>query len=382
MLNAPNLESLVYLGFRNRFRIGPEHSSEKIKLIVCTLFETNSNFPCLEHLICQTPDSFLSLEKLPMLKLIELLPKKAADFDIIENLKMQKRLLNRKELDIWICGFKENYISDLIPDRGVIYLNFNRNAQFDHFDYDEPLSVVPWEVCFFSPQLTRKFPDLEGIPKKFFEVFIRIKKLVIYEKVDCRKLIWFLKKARHVGELTVSQNEFDECFFRELCQIQSIRYLSISGSTTPLIQDSHYDMGFFFGIGNFQNIKSMTIRIGGFLQIPAHQFTKFLRATKNHLKNLEISADQFISIDHSTYCDPKQDYVQRPSPVYKFMASCRKMVFYDGAWAEYENDDPDHDQILNEEGYDFDEEEGIIIESMDELVALIEKLPGKNTIFI
>ena len=338
-LNTPNLESIA----------GPFDGEvdfpEKIKSILCTIFETKQIFSNLEHLVCRKISSIFRLKEMPKLKRVELLPREASDFEMIESLRMQRDRLQRGELLIWVSGFKENFTPDLID---CFWKRFYEDSQFDspldsfdHFDYNEPLSVFPWQVVLSTPHLTRKFPNLEGIPENFFNVFIHIHKLQIFGvQVDGENLIRFIKKAKNIECLDVSDNRFNENFFHELSRIQSIRTLFLNNVFPASAYDADYDIGFMF---NLPNIWLITIQGGpAKLKISAQLFIEFLRTklltgTKGFFK---ISArNKYVSIT------------------------------------------TDHDEYtFNYEGHDNDQE--LKFDSLNELVSYAEKIAlKKNTIF-
>ena len=212
---------------------------------------------------------------------------------------------------------------------------------FDHFDYNEPLSVFPEPIYFSSPHLTRKFPNLEEIPENFFKVFINVSELNINVRVNCQSLIRFIKKLRNLEKLSVSENEFEEHFFHELSRIQSIRSLFLN---RVFPAEADYDIGCIF---NLRNIEYM--QLSGHdsnIKISAKLFIEFLKATEDSSVTRAITISnvltgKIIEIDHNTVCK------------------------YFLLW-----------------GVARDDKVELEFECLNELILLIEKLAEKDTIFI
>ena len=319
ILNTPNLESLDLLD---------DHSEKcfqlcdagKLKFLKCRQFAANKSsgfFVNLEHLICCSVDSLLSLEKLPKLRRIELLPEYESRFnripqsELIEDLQKQKKKFNRSDLEIWHCGFKENYHKlnpDLFTDFFRAFLSFgnqelmSRNNRalevFDYFDYEDPVSVFPGRMNFCSvSEFMRKFPNFERIPNNFFKVFINIKAVLVDCEVDGPNLIRFLKNAKRVHYFEVNPSSssvhirFDLKFFEELCQIQSFHYLYLKNAF-PL--DIHpVDVSFFLNFTNLKHVKvsdydhEQRCRL---LKISLKKFKQFLRTVRSTLFLFELAS--------------------------------------------------------------------------------------------
>ena len=309
-LNTPNLESIAFFDF------GCPHKSqeqirypENIKFLLCKFFQTKPILRNLEHLVCEQIKGELPLEEMPKLKRVEVFPAETSDFEVIEELKMQKHRLKRRDLDIWVSGFKENFTKELIL---FFRKRFHQNIEridspldpFDHFDYNEPLSVFPNRIYFTSPHLTRRFPNLAGIPKNFFKVFVDIRELALSVPVNCQGLILFLKNARKLEKLSISQNQFEEHFFHELSRIQSIKSLFLNNILPP---DADYDLGFIFNLRNLQ-FMHLTGQDSN-IKLSTKLLIEFLKATESFTETqifniYNESRGKVVSVCHNTHFLP------------------------------------------------------------------------------
>lgn len=357
-LNAPNLESLVIPlnHLTDNFWI-----PDTIKFLQCKVFARKQILANLEHLICQSIDPVLSLEQVPRLKRLELFPTNISEFETIEALKAQKEKLKRTDLLIWVSGFKTNFTIDLANSFrqkswwAVGLLCYDLPFRLlDHIDYNEPLSVFPWSTDLCSRFLVQQFPNLEGIPENFFNVFIDIRELSIAVPVNGENLIRFIQKLKNLEYLSVSgykrlnenvyENQFNENFFHELSQIQSIKFLFLTD--VFLSSQSDYDIGFVL---NLKNLWLISIRTNISVKISAKRLIEFLRA--NWLTGLETDLQ---------ICSYRAKHFE---------------VFIDGegcglCWA----DGKDH----------INDDDKLEFSSLDELLAYIENMALSNecTIFI
>ena len=277
-LSSPNLESISVPHWKE------VNFPEKVKFIWCQIFETNQIFSNLERLVCRRINGVLPLEAMPKLKRVELLPNEASDFEMIKNLRKQKKRLRRPDLLIWVSAFKENFTANLIE---CFWRRFQYSPPpvfdslldpLDHVDYNEPLCVFPWRFVICKQHFFEKYPNLEEIPENFFNIFINIQELSISGvQVDGENIIQFIKKAKSIWNLNISDNRFNENFFRELSRIQSIQVLYLT-NVFPPSADS-FDIGFMF---NLQNIGLMEIRENlTRFKMSAQLFIEFLR-TMSH----------------------------------------------------------------------------------------------------
>ena len=353
-LNAPNLESIASLSWTSLGFLEIESDyryPEKIKFIMCSKFKTKPIFPNLEHLICETIDAFLPLEKMSRLKRVEIfpkeifpaVPKETSDLKIIEDLKLQREKLERRDLDIWFCGFKETGDHTAFFRSRFIRDPSDKGAElpvdpFDHLDFNEPLSVLPCSVYLYSPHLTRKFPNLEGIPPNFFRVLINIRGLKISVEVENQNLIRFIKNIRDLEFLSVTRNQFGETFYKELSRVQSIKVLTLKESRVGPRGPKEIDFSYIL---NLRNIVLMSVESElSTFKISAQLFIEFLRETEDLFNDIAISGRRKKSLLISHFC------------------------------RSYRVIDP----------FDIDDRK-LTFNSLDELISYVETLPGKNTIF-
>lgn len=296
---VPNLESIAFE--KERFNQEVDYP-EKIKFILCERFETNQIFSNLEHLVCRRIKGVLPLEAMPKLKRVELFPLEMSDFETIENLRMQKDLLERSDLFIWVAGLKGNFTRELVECFWrMFYFDEDffepRVNPYDHIDYNEPLCVVPWKIVLSSPYLTRKFPNLEGIPSNFFNIFIDVQEMRISGvQVNGENLIRLIKMVKNIESLKISGSRFNETFFHELSQIQTIQILHLQ-NVFPL-NASDFDIGFMFDL---QNVWLLQIQdtLPQF-RVSTKRLVEFLRTNLKNTASLDISHEKkFVDITHS-----------------------------------------------------------------------------------
>ena len=343
-LNMPNLESLDLLD-HDSVKCFELCAPGKLKFLKCRHFtedQFNGYFVNLEHLICCSTNSRLSLEKMPRLKRIELWPGYVSGFsripqsEAIKDLQKQKKTFNRRDLEIWHCGFKENYhkiSANLFADfQGMFKLNSfgGRNDRalqvFDYFDYEEPISMFPEQIEVCSSIFVRKFPNFEGIPNNFFKVFTNIKAVHVDCKVDGPSLIQFLKNAKGVRSFSVNRfsmarfssargTSFDLKFFKELSQIQSICSLILMNAF-PL-DINPVDVSFLL---NFKNLKHLTVsdydhELGcRLLKMSIKKFKKFIRTVQSSLCSFELASGNSllhfsvypIQVSHNIFVNPDE----------------------------------------------------------------------------
>ena len=372
-LITPNLESLAVLD--NYLQAYELSAPEKLKFLKCRDFTesfANLNLVNLEHLICRSLASFLSLEKMPKLKRVELWPGivsrtyEISQSKAIWNLQNLKRTLNRRDLEIWHCGLKENHHKlspDLFADFQRFFM-FNHNLEgkprndraldvFDYFDYNDPVSVFPGQISVSSSFFSRKFPNFEGIPRNFFKVFISIKAVHVDCEVNGANVIRFLKEAKRVRDFSVENARFDLEFFEELCQIQSIHHLSLRNAF-PL-EIHHLDVSFVL---NLNNIKILRVRKFGYaqshqnLQISIKQFEKFLRTVNGSLSHFHLSSGRnFVYLIN--FCP--DTFTLRHN--------------------NFDRDELDFDRNI-------DEMIQVQFSGIEELVSYLERMPKEHTLFI
>ena len=308
-LNAPNLQSIVLPNFLLTFK--EAYRPEKIKFILCTVYQTDQIFGNLERLICGQIATRLELEKMPRLKRVELFPNDWSDWELIRDLETQKLSLQREDLEIGISGFKE-----IIDPARFIRPSYNNwkhfiVGSFDHFNFSKPLSVLPWPVELEN--LTQIFPNLENLPENFFSVFVNIRALQIDSvPVDGQNLIRFIKKVRNLEELRISLNGFTESFYKELSQVQPIKRLYLKDAFARnfssdanydrwAASETSYDISYLFDL---ENIEFFILSTRNNLKISAKQFVKFLRATSDCSLMLSIETSRrrlYLSTSGSSY---------------------------------------------------------------------------------
>lgn len=246
--NTPNLSSLsLWTNSNVETNLSIKFCSPlKLRHLECIEFDSNmSALTNLETLNCLKIVCPFRLENFASLQKLDLFPRQDDELDYIKGLIDQRKQLERTNLEIIVCGFKDLLIA-YKPKYQLYARSFKLDKHFLSQIAKHPTKFVgriPWEFKLDFPAFYETF---EEIPKDLFcNHTPNIYSVSVWSENSTSEITLFhpayvleLVTQSRPCSVTIFDYEFDKEFYQRLSSIQSIKELTVN---TPSFEKSDYD---------------------------------------------------------------------------------------------------------------------------------------------